>query len=46
MKRIDEVSTTTARVLNPVAHGSDSLRYEHEVKKALNLIAKLERFIA
>jgi len=46
MKRIDEVSTTTARVLNPVAHGSDSPLYEHETQKALNLIAKLERLIA
>ena len=42
-KLIDEVLKTTERVLNPGAHGGDSPLYEHEVQKALDLIAKLEK---
>lgn len=43
IKLIDEVLNTTERVLNPGAHGGDSPLYEHEVQKALELIAKLEK---
>lgn len=39
---IDEVLKTTERVLNPGAHGGDTPLYEHEVQKALELIARLE----
>ncbi len=39
---IDEVLKTTERVLNPGAHGGDSPLYEHEVQKALELLARLE----
>lgn len=42
-KLIDEVLKTTERVLNPGAHGGESPLYEHEVQKALDLIAKLEK---
>jgi hypothetical protein len=45
-KLIDEVLNTTERVLNPGAHGGDSPLYEHEVQKALDLIAKLEKCLA
>jgi energy-coupling factor transporter ATP-binding protein EcfA2 len=43
---IDEVLSTTERVLNPGAHGGDSPLYEHEVQKALVLIATLEKCLA
>ncbi|MEI7732866.1 MAG: AAA family ATPase [Verrucomicrobiota bacterium] len=43
VKLIDEVLKTTERVLNPGAHGGGSPLYEHEVQKALDLIAKLEK---
>jgi hypothetical protein len=46
IKLIDEVLNTTERVLNPGAHGGDSPLYEHEVQKALDLIAKLEKCLA
>lgn len=46
VKLIDEVLNTTERVLNPGAHGGDSPLYEHEVQKALALIAKLEKCLA
>ena len=46
IKLIDEVLNTTERVLNPGAHGGDSPLYEHEVQKALILIAKLEKCLA
>lgn len=46
VKLIDEVLNTTERVLNPGAHGGDSPLYEHEVQKALDLIAKLEKCLA
>jgi len=46
VKLIDEVLKTTERVLNPGAHGGDSPLYEHEVQKALDLIAKLEKCLA
>ena len=46
VKLIDDVLNTTERVLNPGAHGSDSPLYEHEVQKALDLIAKLEKCLA
>ena len=42
-KLIDEVLKSTERVLNPGAHGGESPLYEHEVQKALDLIAKLEK---
>jgi hypothetical protein len=45
-KLIDEVLKTTERVLNPGAHVGDSPLYEHEVQKALDLIAKLEKCLA
>ncbi len=45
-KLIDEVLNTTERVLNPGAHAGDSPFYEHEVQKALNLIAKLEKCLS
>ena len=40
IRLIDEVLNTTERVLNPGAHGGDSPLYEHEVQKALDLIAR------
>lgn len=43
IKLIDEVLNTTERVLNPGAHGGTSPLYEHEVQKALDHIAKLEK---
>lgn len=43
---IDEVLDTTERVLNPGAHGGDAPLYEHEVQKAYDLIAKLEKCLA
>lgn len=46
IKLIDEVLNTTERVLNPGAHGSDAPLYEHEVQKALDLIAKLQTCLA
>ena len=46
IKLIDQVLNTTERVLNPGAHGGDSPLYEHEVQKALDLIAKLEKCLA
>jgi energy-coupling factor transporter ATP-binding protein EcfA2 len=46
VKLIDDVLNTTERVLNPGAHGGDSPLYEHEVQKALDLIAKLEKCLA
>ncbi|MCZ7558500.1 MAG: ATP-binding protein [Bacteroidia bacterium] len=46
IKLIDEVLKTTERVLNPSAHGGDTPLYEHEVQKALDLIAKLEKCLA
>lgn len=46
IKLIDEVLNTTERVLNPSAHDGDSPLYEHEVRKALGLIAKLEKCLA
>lgn len=46
VKLIDDVLSTTERVLNPAAHGSDSPLYEHEVQKACELIAKLEQCVA
>jgi len=46
IKLIDDILKTTERVLNPAAHGNDSPLYEHEVKKALDLIAKLEQCVA
>jgi energy-coupling factor transporter ATP-binding protein EcfA2 len=42
IKLIDEVLNTTERVLNPGSHGGESPLYEHEVQKALDLIAQLE----
>ena len=45
-KLIDEVLKTTERVLNPGAHGGEAPLYEHEVQKALDLIAKLEKCLA
>ena len=46
VKLIDEILNTTERVLNPGAHGGDSPLYEHEVRKALELIVKLEMCVA
>lgn len=46
IKLIDEVLNTTERVLNPSAHGGDAPLYEHEVEKALDLIAKMEKCLA
>ncbi len=46
VKLIDEVLNTTERVLNPGAHDGDSPLYEHEVQKALDLLAKLEKCLA
>ncbi len=46
VKLIDEVLKTTERVLNPGAHGGDSPLYDHEVQKAFDLIAKLEKCLA
>ncbi len=46
IRLIDEVLNTTERVLNPGAHGNDAPLYEHEVQKALDLIAKLEKCLA
>ena len=46
IKLIDEVLNTTERVLNPGTHDGDSPLYEHEVQKALDLIAKLEKCLA
>jgi energy-coupling factor transporter ATP-binding protein EcfA2 len=46
IKLIDEVLKTTERVLNPGAHGTDSPLYEHEVQKAVDLLAKLEKCLA
>ena len=46
VKLIDEVLNTTERVLNPGAHGGESPLYEHEVQKALDLVAKLEKCLA
>jgi len=46
IKLIDEVLNTTERVLNPSAHGGDAPLYEHEVQKALELIARLENCLA
>jgi energy-coupling factor transporter ATP-binding protein EcfA2 len=45
-KLIDEVLNTTERVLNLAAHDGESPLYEHEVQKALDLIAKLEKCLA
>jgi len=46
VKLIDEVLNTTERALNPGAHGGDAPLYKHEVQKALDLIAKLEKCLA
>jgi hypothetical protein len=46
VKLIAEVLNTTERVLNPGAHGGESPLYEHEVQKALDLIARLENCLA
>lgn len=46
IRLIDEVLDTTERVLNPGAHGGDAPLYPHEVQKALDLVAKLEKCLA
>lgn len=46
IRLIDEVLDTTERVLNPGAHGGDAPLYPHEVRKALDLVAKLETCLA
>ena len=43
VKLIDEVLNMTERVLNVGAHGGEAPLYEHEVQKALALIARLEQ---
>ena len=43
IKLIDEVLKTTERILNPGAHGGDSPLYEHEVKKALDLMVQMQK---
>ena len=42
IKLIDEVLNTTERVFNPGAHEGDAPLYEHEIKKALDLLKQLE----
>lgn len=46
VKLVDEVLKITERVLNPGAHDGDAPLYEHEVKNALDAIAKLEKCLA
>lgn len=43
VKLIDEVLNTTERVPNPGDHDGESPLYEHEVQKALDLIAKVAK---
>ncbi len=46
IRLIDEILDTTERVLNPGSHGGDAPLYPHEVQKALDLVAKLEKCLA
>lgn len=45
-KIVDEVIATTARVLNPGSHGGETPLYELEVRKALELVKKLEECLS